>query len=854
MYRARDSKLKREVAIKMLPAEFSQDPERISRFQREAEVLASLNHPNIAAIYDLAEANGSRFLVLELVDGETLADRVSRGPIPIDEALRIAQEICSALEAAHEKGVVHRDLKPANVKITADGKVKVLDFGLAKALESTPANSVLSNSPTLSMAATNAGIVLGTAAYMSPEQAKGRAVDRRSDIFAFGCVLCEMLTGRPVFEGEDVTEIMSRVVTGEPDWNRLPSATPPAIRRMLQRALKKDPRQRLGDIRDARLEIEDALNAPPQAAAKGPAGHPGAKWIAALAVAVALIIALAVPTVRHLRETLPSEMRLAINTPSTAAPDEFALSPDGKYIAFIASGDGVQRLWLRPLDKTEAQPLPGTDAADWPFWSSDSRSIGFFATSKLYRIDIGGGLPQVVTTAAPLGRGGAWNADGTILLTPSASSPVSRVAASGGEPVAVTHIDLGRQTNHRYPYFLPDGRHFLFYGAGIPEESGLYLGSLEGGTPKRLTASDSHGAYLEPDMVVFVQQGALLARRLDMERGELTGEPVKIADSVGYDSTNLGAFSVSKNGIAYRSGAAERRQLTWFDRSGKAVGQAGNPDSNALMYPDLSPDGRRVALTRTVLGNMDIFLMDLLRGGSFTRFTFEPTNDIDPLWSKDGTQIVFSSNRKGVFDLYRKPSNGVGSEELLLESPKAKVAQDWSRDGRFLLYYDVDPKSGRDLWALDLNSKERKPNAVANTPFEESMAEFSPDGHFVAYQTNESGSFQIVVKTFPQATGKWQVSTGGGVSPRWRVDGNELYFIAPDGKLMAAPVTASGSVFEPRTPVALFQTHIFSGGTAANNRHQYAVSRDGRFLINQSVEESTTSPITLILNWHSPAR
>jgi dipeptidyl aminopeptidase/acylaminoacyl peptidase len=353
-------------------------------------------------------------------------------------------------------------------------------------------------------------------------------------------------------------------------------------------------------------------------------------------------------------------------------------------------------------------------------------------------------------------------------------------------------------------------------------------------------------------MVVFVQQGTLLARRLDLERGELTGEPVRLADSVGYDATALGAFSVTKNRIAYRSGAAVRTQLIWFDRSGKAVGHVGEPDPNALWYPNLSPDGRRAAVQRTVGGNADIFLMDLMRDGSLTRFTFDPASDVTPIWSPDGTEIVFSSTRKGAYDLYRKASNMVGAEELLLGTQKIKVPQDWSRDGRFLLYNENDPKSGPDTWALDLNAKEQKPFAVANTAFDESQAQFSPDGHFVTYQTNESGQYQIVVQTFPQATGKWQVSTGGGRSPRWRADGKELYFIAPDGKLMAATVTASGSAFEPGTPVALFQTRIYNGVTPV--RPQYAVSKDGRFLINQAVEESTASPITLILNWHPPAK
>jgi Tol biopolymer transport system component len=623
---------------------------------------------------------------------------------------------------------------------------------------------------------------------------------------------------------------------------------------MLQRALRKDRRQRLSDIRDAQLEIEDALNGSPleiQPALVDKRQTP-VKWLGALSLTGLAVIAMLVPTIRHLRETLPAEMRLEVSTPATSTPDQFALSPDGKYIAFIASGDGTRRLWLRSLDNTEARPLAGTEGAAAPFWSSDSLSIGFFASTRLYRIDIAGGPPQVLANA-PQGFGGTWNADGTILFSFNTTLPIMRVSALGGvEPVAVTHLVVGRQASHFFPQFLPDGRHFLYYSQGITEATGLYLGSLEGGEPKRLTAADSQGAYMDPDMVLFVRQGTLVARRLDLKRGELTGDPMTLANSVGENGV-YGAFSVSHNHVAYRSGGSGLMQLTWFDRSGKAFGHAGEPDT-LLVFPDLSPDGRRVAVTRTVQGNQDIFLMDLVRGGGFTRFTFDPTSELSPVWSPDGTQVVFTSNLKGIFDLYSKPANGVGAAELLLGSQNAKVAQDWSRDGGFLLYYEVDAKGGRDLWAMEMNGNERKRFAVANTPSaEETMAQFSPDGHFVAYQTNESGMFQIVVQTFPQATGKWQVSTGGGVEPRWRADGKELYFISYDAKLMAATVKASGTTFEAGIPVPLFQTRIV-GGAAANYRPQYDVSRDGRFLINQWGEQSTASPIVLILNWKPPEK
>ncbi len=845
VYRARDTKLKREVAIKILPDEFSRDHDRVARFQREAEVLASLNHPNIAAIYDLEEANGSRFLVLELVEGETLAERIKRGPIPVDESLNIAKSICEALEAAHEKNVVHRDLKPANVKITPEGKVKVLDFGLAKAFAAEASKANLSQSPTLSMAATNAGVILGTAAYMSPEQAKGRTVEKRTDIFAFGCVLYEMLTGRPAFEGEDIPEILSRVLQREPDWALLPANVPPRIQELLRLCLKKDIRKRRSDAADVRIDIEEALTEPLVAMpAVASARNPWLAWIVA-ATAMLAFASLGVLYFRQKPMLEPPEMRVEINTPSTAAPLEFALSPDGRYIVFVASGDGPQRLWLRALDKTEAQPMAGTDGADYPFWSADSRSIGFFATGKLKRIDIAGGPPQALADTGGL-HGGAWNADGTILFNASVSGPLSRIAASGGEPVAVTRLDSPRQTDHRFPQFLPDGRHFLFHALGTPEAAGIYLGSLDGGEPKRLAAADTAGAYLAPGMIAFVRQTTLMAQHLDLKRGELTGDPVSLADPVGSNAFAFGGFSVSAAGqLAYRGGG-ELRQLKWYDRTGKAVGVAGEPDSTSLLYPELSPDGGHVALVRTVQSNPDVWLMDLVRGG-MTRFTFDPAVDIAPLWSPDGMRIAFGSTRKGPYNLYLKPSSGAGAEELLLETPNNKYAQDWSKDGRFLLYAEADPKTGRDLWGLPMTGNDRKPIVVVKTSFEELNGQFSPDGHWVAYETNESGRFEIVVQPFPVPSGKWQVSTGGGIQPRWRADGKELYFIAPDGKLMAASVTAAGVTFAAGTPVALFPASPVTG--LGTNKQEYVVSRDGRFLINQPAEASTMTPITLILNW-----
>lgn len=472
-----------------------------------------------------------------------------------------------------------------------------------------------------------------------------------------------------------------------------------------------------------------------------------------------------------------------------------------------------------------------------------------FAGGKLLRLDVAGGAPQALaTTTAPF-PGGSWGSDGTILFATAANGPLFRVSAAGGVPVAVTRTDPPRVAAHRYPQFLPDGRRFLFYATGTPEAAGIYLGSLDGGAPTRLTAADSAGSLLPPDMVVFVRQGALVARRLDFARGALTGDPVTLADGVGVDIDAHGGFAVSGEGpVAYRSSGGTALQLTWFDRTGKAVGVAGEPDTNAVAFPEFSPDDPRVAVGRQVQNNLDIWLQDLVRGG-LTRLTFDAANDIGAVWSPDEMRIAFASRRASAFDLYQKPSNGSGLDERLMTSSISKVPQAWSADGHWLLYYEINPTTGRDLWALDMTSPDHPPRVVANAPAQEVLAQFSPDGRWVAYQTDESGRFEVVVQPFPDAGGKWQVSTAGGAAPRWRADGKELYFLAPDATMMAASVTAAGTSFEAGSPVALFPTRIVGGGTVTTNRPQHAVARDGRFLINQPVADATAAPITLLLNW-----
>ena len=701
-------------------------------------------------------------------------------------------------------------------------------------------------------------MILGTAAYMAPEQARGKAVDRRADIWSFGCVLFEMLTGARAFGGDDVAETLANVINKEPAWDALPPSVPTHVRQTLRLCLKKSIRERVPDIGAVRLALEGAFETVASPATPATTASSRGRWplmaaLVPLAVAATLIAAMAMPTLRYLRETLPPEMRLEIATPAGDEQLHFALSPDGRSLVFVATGDGASRLWLRPLDRTEARPLAGTEGGTAPFWSPDSRSIGFFAGGKLLRIDVAGGAPQMLATVNATSTSGSWNADGTILFAAHTTDPLWRVAASGGEPVAVTRLDPPRQITHRHPQFLPDGRQFLFYAFGMPDAAGIYLGSLDGGTPVRLTAADSGGAFLAPDRLVFVRQAALIARRLDLARRVLTGDPVTLADAVGVDGFARGGFAVSSaSQVAYRAGGSASRHLVWVDRKGKAAGAAGEPDANDLRVPELSPNGRMVAMSRAVQGNQDIWLLNLLRGGR-TRLTVDAAFDTNPIWSPDGMRLAFASNRTGVFDLYVKPSNGSGVEERLVNSPNTKQPQDWSRDGQWLVYYELSPTTGHDLWGLDMTAPDQAPRVVAATAAEEVLAQFSPDGRLVAYQTNESGRFEVVVQSFPDAGGKSQVSTAGGVAPRWRADGKELYFLAPDATLMAVPVTNTRTALEAGSPVALFPTRIVDGGTVALNRPQYAVARDGRFLINQPLGDATAAPITLILNWKGGA-
>ncbi len=745
VYRAHDTRLDRDVALKVLPEAFAADSDRIARFQREARILASLDHPNIAIIHGLEPAGDVHALVMELVPGDDLSQRLVRGAIPIGEALPIAKQIAEALEAAHERGIIHRDLKPANIMVRADGIVKVLDFGLAKVMEPFGAGSNVSQPPNLSVPAmTQAGMILGTAAYMSPEQARGLAVDKRADIWAFGCVLYETLTGRAAFSGDTQSDTIAAILDREPHWKALPEHTPSSVRRLLRRCLEKDPKRRLPDIADARLEIDEAETTPSNANDAGATVSSSIArvrtrervgWIIAAACLTGVVATWAFNRAASGDRTpanipsystsivLPAGVRLWSGNP----PGRFVLSPDGRRLAMVASDStGLSMLWVRPLDSRVAQALAGTEGATYPFWSADSRFIAFLAQDKLKKISVASG--EVVTLCDALfDSAGTWNRDDVILFTPKGNSPLYRVSASGGTPTQVTTLETASgDVQHSFPFFLPDGRHFLYFVVGsqtsriVPR--GVYVGSLDSKAPGKLIEPGGSNAKYANGHLIFLRDGALLAQPFDVGRLELGGTPASLVDHVQTTGTSAsdvaGAFTVSETGLlAYQTGSVVRSQLTWFDRAGTRLATLG--DQADYVDVALSPDDTRVAvsLQDLAIGTRDLWIFDIARQLG-ERFTYESGDDFGPNWSRPGgDRIFFSSLRKGGIDLYEKPSSGSGSETLLFKDDLGKFNASASPDGRFLMYVGgggIIKQS--DIWVLPL-SGERKPAPFLESRF-----------------------------------------------------------------------------------------------------------------------------------------
>ncbi|MDP3718717.1 MAG: protein kinase [Acidobacteriota bacterium] len=885
VYRARDTKLNRDVAIKVLLPSVANDPDRLARFSREAQVLASLNHPNIAHIYGVEEANGVTGLVMELVDGKDLSQRIARGAIPIDEALPIARQIAEALEAAHELGIIHRDLKPANIKLRADGAVKVLDFGLAKAMDAVPGGQNfssadhaehLANSPTLAVHATEAGLILGTAGYMSPEQAAGKAVDKRSDLWAFGVVLLEMLTGRQTFGGETVSHVLAAVLKDDPDWTALPPQTPESIRKLLRRCLEKDRKRRIADAADARLEIDDALTEPAarSTAAAVPARRSRrrelAGWgLAAILAGVALTFAIRgftapaveTSTARFLVAP-PDGLMFHSNTFGRGGwGSPLVVSPDGQRIALVlADGAGTQRLWMRTLDATAPRLLAGTEGASSPFWSPDSRWIAFFSQGKLKRIAIAGGETQILCDTGA-GGGGTWSRDDVILFAPASSgeSGLVRVPGGGGTPVPVTALDPTRgESNHLWPQFLPDGRHYL-YVVRARESSGLYVGSLDSTDRTQLLGDQDLGdeysrvEYVAPGYLLFVRNRALLAQPYDAATRRVVGEVIQVADNVLKEGPGSSAFSASANGVlAFWGGAVPPdTQLTWIQRDGTVGETVGGP--GPYLGLKLAPDERTVAVTRfepdeKVL-QVALWLIEVQRNTS-TKFTFG-TGAQNPVWSRDSARIAFASPRGGPPSLFQKPLVNVGPDSLLFQSPTSSSPTDWA--GGRLVYQSLDPVTQWDLWVLP-DAGTPTPTPLLRTPSNESEGRVSPDGRWLAYVSDESGAPEVYVTGFPSPLGKWRISASGGSMPEWRGDGNELYYEAPDHKLMAVPVDSqhAGSALKAGTPMVLFELPILPLRASGYRRSQYSPAANGRrFLVRVPVRGGETGdpPATVVLNW-----
>ncbi len=859
VYRARDTRLDRIVAIKVLPTHLADRSELRERFEREAKTIASLNHPHICTLYDTGHQDEIDYLVMEYLGGETLAQRLSKGSLPLEQVLEYAIEISDALDKAHRKGVTHRDLKPGNIMLTKTG-TKLLDFGLAKLKqEVTPANVQLSELPTADDPLTAKGTIVGTLQYMAPEQLEGKDVDARTDIFAFGAVVYEMATGKRAFQGKSQASVISAIMSSDPPpMSSLQPMTPPALARVVKRCLAKETDERWQSANDLTNELKWIAESCSEAGVPAPilTDRKSRKRLVWSVVAILLVAALALGAYSYLRRAPVNiePVRFFVSPPGglagfgtttsgTTAP--VAVSPDGRRLAFVAMGpEGRYLLWIRSLDTLAGQALAGTEGASSPFWSPDSRFIGFFAGGKLKKIEVSGG-PPITLCDAPNNRGGTWGRDGVIVFNPANLVALQKVSESGGVPTAATVLGQG-ETAHMRPSFLPDGQHFLYRAYTGTAAGPIYLASLDSTERKALLSVDSQNVFYTQGHLLFLRETALMAQPFDPRRLVLTGEPFPIAEQIQTTGTNppYGVFSTSENGVlAYQTGTGATANLVWFDRTGKQIGVLGD----AASYDDieLSPDGKRASVSISDGKQRDIWLYDVARGLR-TRFTFDPANEFGSIWSPDGSRIVFNSNRKGHYDLYQKASSGAGTEEVLLENNHDKYPTSWSSDSRFILYDTVGDRTGFEIWVLPL-SGDRKPFPFLQTQFNEAPGQFSPDGRWVAYASDESGKTEVYVAPFPGPGGKWQISIGGGDWPRWRPDGAEIFYVDPDNEVMAAPVNGKGTSVEVGVVKTLFQV---GAGATIGLRYRYGVSADGqRFLINRAPAQAASAPITVVLNW-----
>lgn len=867
VWRALDTHLSREVAIKMLPPEFARDTQRLCRFEQEARATSALNHPNILTVHDFGVHEGIPYLVAELLEGRELREHLKQGVLPVKKAIDYSQQIAQGLAAAHEKGIVHRDLKPENLFVTNDGRVKILDFGLARVKPKTISQDADSKAPTLKPL-TGPGVVLGTVGYMSPEQVRGDDVDHRSDIFSLGVILYEMLSGQRTFSGNSAVEVMNAILKHEPpELTEVNEKISPQLAKLVQHCLEKTQGTRFQSARDLGFAL-GALSTPDSSGAKRTetlkaietaALKKRSGWRERIAWIVTSVLTLALLAfgVMHFRRPYPQArlVRLFVNPPEKATRFDYpTISPDGSTVAFVATVEGTTYLWVRPLGSTTAKPLVEVGSVDLPFWSPDSRFIAYFEDRKLKKIATNGGPPEILCDV-PSHGGGTWNSEEVILFS-AQTDGIKRIPANGGTVTAVTMIDAERgETSHSAPIFLPDGRHFLFHKqTSDPTKSGIYLGSFDDGETELMlpSASPNIGVATSPvaknkGYLVFMRRGALQAQSFDFSRNQLVGESIQLAEQVGISNGNFARFSLSAAGVLVLVGDNNNQQLTWFDRSGKNLGALAS--AGIYSAPDLSPDDRQLAVGQRdpQTQTYDIRLLDLGQGG-ISRFTFDPVDDNFPRWSPDKSRIVWNSDREGVSNLYQKAANGAGEDEILLKSAYSKQARDWSADGRFILYREINPQTQWDLWVLPLEG-EPKPWPWVKTQFSESSGRFSPDGKWVAYTSNASGRYEIYIQAFvpgsPAAGGKWQISTNGGHTPHWRRDGREVYYLSADNKLMVVDV-ALGAEVKAGKPKELFSLSSIRAVTTVG----YTKTGDGqRFLFVTSGGETNPSPFTVVLNW-----
>jgi serine/threonine protein kinase len=857
VYKARDTRLERTVAIKVLPAELSSSAEVRQRFEREARAISRLSHPHICALYDVGQEDGVEYLVMEYLEGQTLAERLARGPLPLDQTLKHGSEIADALDKAHRQGIVHRDLKPGNVMLTRSG-VKLLDFGLAKAVAPVVSRAEVTSLSTAAAtpSLTREGTILGTIQYMAPEQLEGKEADARTDIFALGAVLYEMATGRKAFEGASQASLIGAILRDEPKpISTFQPIAPATLDRLTTICLAKDPDERWQSAADLKRELQwisqPAIAALPPSVPRGRTRERIA-WI----LAMSFLIAVAVLALLLVRRPRPAgkAIQFTITPPENSVLGyTFSLSPDGEQIVFEADQGGQKQLWLRPLDFAEAHRIPGTEGGSLPFWSPDSRFLGFWADGKLKKIAISGGTVETLADA-PVLRGGSWNAENVIVFGPDVASPLLRVSASGGAVSPVTAIDKTRgEVGHRWPVFLPDGRHFLFLAlTPNPSESAICVGSLDSKEKTILMRSASGPLYAQPGYLLYASGHRLLARPFDASTFRLTGEPLLLAEGVEpigqVGPTGYVRMAVSTTGaLAFRRESERLGQLTWYDRTGKVLGTVGPPgDYND---PALSSDVARLLVLRTDprSRSADVWSFDLARE-AFTRLSFDSSALGFPIWSPDGKEIVYPALRSGSEDLLRKAASGSGRDEPMLKSDAFMFPTDWSKDGRFILYTSLDPKTHLDLWLLPMMGPGKPvPYIVADGL--QSHGRFSPDTRWVAYTSDESGQHEIYVQAFPSTGGKWQVSSSGGDQAFWRSDGRELLYLDTQLNLMAVDVKGS-ETFEAGTPHSLFRINTPDAAGIGGAHCSYVPAPDGRrFLVNSRVEGAPPTPIVVVLNW-----